>query len=346
MESASTRYNVTYYPSDIDAKLQRDDLKNSGLDKIFELEVSRYVCINTKDLFQWFADKTDSYEVVSTRTTLFRKDDLVLDLTTDWNLNADRWDVLKAGSLTLNAFGPLEKVEKAIEDYIKFVKPFVTEPAQFTTWIHFDEKQNLSSTQMPIKKLPSFHPEMYPYLPDLDGYIDNFRHSKANILVMTSEPGTGKSNLINYILKRTGWGSTVCYDSEVMGKDGLYLNFLKGASDVLILEDADLMLQGRLEAGNRTMSKILNISDGIVEGKKFIFTANINSASDLDQALMRPGRCYDILWLRSLTRDEAGVAAAKIGRKLKGNKKEYTVAEIYNGKIASNVVEFKKIGFA
>jgi ATP-dependent 26S proteasome regulatory subunit len=45
------------------------------------------------------------------------------------------------------------------------------------------------------------------------------------------------------------------------------------------------------------MHRFLNVGDGLVttKGKKLIFSTNLPSIRDVDSALVRPGRCFDIL---------------------------------------------------
>jgi hypothetical protein len=131
-----------------------------------------------------------------------------------------------------------------------------------------------------------------------------------------------------------------------MGKDQFYLDFIKSSDRALVLEDSDMLLQNRLEGGNKVMSKILNASDGLVSvNKKFIFTANVDNIRDIDPAMIRRGRCFDVLHFSPLNLEQATKAADRIGKPLPTKKQNtYTIAELFNGEeVASS--KFISTGF-
>jgi hypothetical protein len=80
-----------------------------------------------------------------------------------------------------------------------------------------------------------------------------------------------------------------------------------------------------------------------------IFSTNLPSVRDIDPALVRAGRCYDIVEFRNLTIDEG----TKLSKKMNidsdfGNKKEISLAEIFhpeNGKKLSTSTKKSKVGF-
>jgi SpoVK/Ycf46/Vps4 family AAA+-type ATPase len=80
---------------------------------------------------------------------------------------------------------------------------------------------------------------------------------------------------------------------------------------MIVVEDADLLLSPR-STGNMSMAQLLNETDGISSNhdRKVVFTTNLSRRSDIDEALMRTGRCYDVIEFRLLTPEEA-IAARK-----------------------------------
>lgn len=203
-----------------------------------------------------------------------------------------------------------------------------------------------------LKENEKFVTEFYPFIENLYEWIDGFFKSDKNVLILVGEPGTGKSSLLREMLQRSDYESYLTYNKPLMEKDSLYRKFFNDVSNsnsqkgVLILEDADLILLDREDSSNFAMSKLLNISDGIIENPdmKFIFTANLDDISKIDKALTRPGRCYDILEFRKLTQLEADIAAEKAGINFDKPSGSFTVAEIYNN--SKNKVESKRaIGF-
>ena len=78
------------------------------------------------------------------------------------------------------------------------------------------------------------------------------------------------------------------------------------------------------------------------KGKKLIFSTNLPSISDIDPALIRPGRCFDILSFNLLKREDAQLLADKVGATLEGDRDSYSIAEVFNKKIES--VKNRQIG--
>jgi ATP-dependent 26S proteasome regulatory subunit len=48
------------------------------------------------------------------------------------------------------------------------------------------------------------------------------------------------------------------------------------------------------------------------QGRKIIFTTNLPNIGDIDEALLRPGRCFGSINIRTLQRDEAARLIAKL----------------------------------
>jgi ATP-dependent 26S proteasome regulatory subunit len=119
----------------------------------------------------------------------------------------------------------------------------------------------------------------------------------------------------------------------------------------MVIEDSDTFLRARTD-GNTMMHRFLNVGDGLVttKGKKLIFSTNLPSTKDIDPALIRPGRCFDVLNFNLLNKEQAKVLAKKVGSSLpekdKDGANEYSIAEIYNQK-ADDLIEkkTKKFGF-
>jgi ATP-dependent 26S proteasome regulatory subunit len=62
------------------------------------------------------------------------------------------------------------------------------------------------------------------------------------------------------------------------------------------------------------MHRFLATADGVArsQGRKIIFTTNLPNVTDIDDALIRPGRCHAIRHLRNLTPEEAESLARRI----------------------------------
>lgn len=184
-------------------------------------------------------------------------------------------------------------------------------------WV-FNERGDCVKCGLNTDRLPVV--EMYPFLnsDSLADYYDSFMKSSANILVLIGPPGTGKTSFIRGLMNHTNSDAVVSYDTGVLQNDNLFASFMSNTDEYswfdddptqgesfLVLEDADLLLSSRTD-GNTIMHRFLNISDGIVSSpdKKLIFSTNLPSINDIDPALIRRGRCFDIVHFRPLDYQE------------------------------------------
>jgi len=115
---------------------------------------------------------------------------------------------------------------------------------------------------------------------------------------------------------------------------------------IIVLEDADVALMTRGSDNREQVSAILNLSDGMLADflrLQIICTINC-SASDVDSALLRPGRlvCHRVFGRLDYT--QAALLAESLGRKLPPAS-DYSLAEIFAGNGASEINR-PRIGFA
>jgi len=91
------------------------------------------------------------------------------------------------------------------------------------------------------------------------------------------------------------------------------VKFITGEDDAFVMEDADHVMKPRAD-GNDHLHRFLTIADGVVrsQGRKIVFSTNLPNVGDLDEALVRPGRCFARLFVRKLTAAEAQALAAEI----------------------------------
>ena len=150
---------------------------------------------------------------------------------------------------------------------------------------------NSVNVPLNIDRLPVA--EMYPFLNggSLEDYYDRYMDSNANILLLIGPPGTGKTTFIRGLLAHTQSSAVVTYDAAILEKDFLFARFIESDESVMVLEDSDAFLKPRSD-GNTMMHRFLNVGDGLVttKGKKLIFSTNLPSIRDIDDALVRPGR--------------------------------------------------------
>ena len=218
-------------------------------------------------------------------------------------------------------------------------------------WLYSNDGQSI---EIPLQhdRLPV--EEMYPFLngETLEDYYLDFMKSNASILLLIGPPGTGKTTFIRGLLQTTGSSAIVSYDAAVLEKDYVFASFIEGDKSVMVLEDADMFLKSRKE-GNTMMHKFLNVGDGLVttRNKKLIFSTNLPSINDIDPALVRPGRCYDILNFTELTQEQAEKLAKRCGQNLIAKKDKWSIADVFYNentkqtKVKTLSVTERKFGF-
>jgi hypothetical protein len=168
-------------------------------------------------------------------------------------------------------------------------------------------------------------------------FIARYLDAPETVLVLQGPPGTGKTRLIRAILgeisRRKGELAEALYTGEMkaLESDEIFVKFITGTHDAFVIEDADHLLKPRAD-GNDHLHRSLAIADGVVraQGRKIIFSTNLPNVGDLDDALIRPGRCFARVHVRALTDAEARALAQELGRTLEtkdGSRR--SLSEIY-----------------
>ena len=167
---------------------------------------------------------------------------------------------------------------------------------------------------------PALLDEAYPSLGDsVRGFISSFLDAPECVLILLGPPGTGKTRLVRAILaelsRRKGENAEVMYtaDRKALSNDEIFVDFITGSHDVFVIEDTDNLLKARA-SGNDEMHRFLSIADGVArsQGRKIIFTTNLPNVTDIDEALVRPGRCFAVKTLRGLDGAEADILARRL----------------------------------
>jgi molybdopterin-guanine dinucleotide biosynthesis protein len=271
----------------------------------------------------------------------------IVEFSKDAGLIIDRKEVafidysVNSNSVEIKICGSLE--------FVEFHKKLISKNFDTATchieWIYSGDG---SSVQIPLTadRLPIA--EMYPFLKEesIEDYYDRFMKSSASILLLIGPPGTGKTTFIRGLLHHLKKNAVVTYDEKILERDFVFARFLEDDASVMVIEDADNFLMSRKE-GNTMMHRFLNVGDGLVgiQGKKLIFSTNLPSVKDIDPALIRAGRCFDILHFENYNEEQAKKIAKKF--KVQFNKKtegDYSLAEIFHSQNKTPKVE-TKIGF-
>jgi len=242
-------------------------------------------------------------------------------------------------SVEVKLFGSLEEVA----NFHSLISNSFTVASCHVEWVYSGDG---SSVDIPLlgEKLPVT--EMYPFLntETIEDYYDRFMDSSASILLLIGPPGTGKTTFIRGLLHHSSKNAVVTYDETLLQKDYVFARFIEDDVSVMVIEDADTFLRSRTD-GNSMMHRFLNVGDGLitVKGKKLVFSTNLPSVNDVDPALIRPGRCFDIVSFRNYTKKEAKALAKKLNIDLKADKEEYSLAEIFHEQ--TYVKPTKTVGF-
>jgi hypothetical protein len=183
-----------------------------------------------------------------------------------------------------------------------------------------------------LEEMREFKKEYYPYI-DVDEMFKQFLLSNENILIVIGEPGLGKSKMLNvyqrFLLENIDLIKKDNDDSESSGEilafylknenllasDEFWNEISEEIPDLVILDDIDYYLTHRTaevntnidDQKNKFISNFLTTTDGLfskTKRTKFLITSNL-STEDLDVALLRKGRMFDIIKLRPLTNTEA-----------------------------------------
>jgi energy-coupling factor transporter ATP-binding protein EcfA2 len=195
----------------------------------------------------------------------------------------------------------------------------ITEPMFLIDW-HFLSGNDLESASIEEMADDAVSDAAYPEVKEgVRAFIDRYLRAPETVLVLQGPPGTGKTRLIRAILgtmsRRKGEPASALYtgDPHALGNDEIFARFITGTHDAFVVEDADHLLKPRSD-GNQHLHRFLAIADGVVraQGRKIIFSTNLPNVGDLDDALIRPGRCFARVHVRSLTSAEAQALAGAL----------------------------------
>ena len=168
----------------------------------------------------------------------------------------------------------------------------------------------------------------YPYN-KITKLFNEYFQSPESILLLTGDPGLGKSKLatlamqfaidnpeiLPYPLSSENPYINLVFvrGIEILSSEEFWMELEEFTPDFVIIDDLDNMLTTR-EAEvqsqediikNKFMNQFLSFTDGIEKrSTKFIITTNQNY-KDIDSAILREGRLFDILEMRALNANEA-----------------------------------------
>ena len=256
------------------------------------------------EIWQTMEEKYDIYSISTYKMYII--DDRFI-ATLSWHYESTHIGL----SLTLSS-DTLKNITNYMCEIESLLSPFIiTEPMLSYTIIQNDNSSELNETFYQESVTVDFNPIAMPFIDDVESYIDNFLNSKAPVLILQGEPGTGKSTFVKYLLKtmkekshpsKEKFNVLYSFDEEIFYLSDFYKRIIFDDYDVLILEDINQVLhKNQDEARLNPINKFLSVTDGLISKyKKIIITTNIESKHQLNSALLRPGRCYDVIPFRKL----------------------------------------------
>jgi ATPase family associated with various cellular activities (AAA) len=206
--------------------------------------------------------------------------------------------------------------------------------------VHLRGRRPLTENELRLHYGPDF-------LPWKEQVLGVLAKKCAGIHLLRGEPGTGKTSFIRYLVEvlRTThrFYFLPSYEYARVG-NGALIEFLHNERDVhpnlqfvIVMEDAEAVLMPRKIDTGFSVSALLNLADGLLgEGLNLQFMCTVNcEIAELDAAIVRPGRLRTARDFRLLTHSEAIELAQHLGLPVPRERREYSLAELYNPDEAS-----------
>lgn len=193
----------------------------------------------------------------------------------------------------------------------KFAEKLQANPTKYLTRIRVDGQGNLVTVMETIQGNRNV-PDIRKFYPNFDftpaDLMAQFEASNSNVILIYGVPGTGKSNWMMEMINARGWDDKIYLADrmDVLQHPG-FPDFVRElpAGSIVLTEDSDVLVQKRTE-GNVSMSALLNATAGIVaRDVKLIISTNLTSTRDIDEALMRKGRCFRTLKFKPMNAQQA-----------------------------------------
>lgn len=163
---------------------------------------------------------------------------------------------------------------------------------------------------------------------------------KNGLAILEGPPGTGKTSYLRHlmgVLRDSHRFYFIPASTLQVLSDPNFIGFWADQRRrhpekqfAVILEDSDAALMARGADNREQVSAILNLTDGMLaDFLRLQILCTINGrATDIDQALLRPGRLISHRVFERLNRDHAQRLATHLGRKLP-HATDYSLAEVF-----------------
>lgn len=187
-------------------------------------------------------------------------------------------------------------------------------------------------------------------------FVEKLTVRQSGLSILEGTPGTGKTTYLRHLMGTLQNSHRFYFippshlklvaQPELIGFWAAQKRAHSDRHLTVILEDADEALLARGVDNRELVSALLNLSDGMLGdllGLQIICTTNC-SATEIDGALMRPGRLVTHRVFSRLNRSEACRLASTLGRVLPDSE-SYSLAEVFSGNSTETCAR-PRIGFA
>lgn len=178
--------------------------------------------------------------------------------------------------------------------------------------------------------------------------VRSIKEDDNGLYILHGEAGTGKTTYIRHLIKQLMKSKKFVYIPSNLVNEITSPQFMSFIMDnkncVFVIEDCENLVVEKNGTRNSTVADMLNMTDGILaDAFKIKIICTFNTAEkNIDEALLRPGRCRMKYDFTKLKKDRAIKAAKKLG--LKEPNKDISLAELFSGE-NKYIEEKKKIGF-
>jgi len=277
-------------------------------------------------------------------------------------LEENTWALCDDDSILTVAADPERARHQATDLANRFSLPPLPEEPRF--YILSVRRGDLHAEAVKVEQPSPLHDEdlVLHYGPDFPSWeaslTARLSERPTGIALLRGEPGTGKTSFIRRLMGTLQSTHRFYYLPVAMA--GLLSSpetaeFWLGQNNrrdkrrnIVILEDAESLLEERTGQTRSSLESFLNVSDGLMgEFLKTLIIATINcQVSKLDPAITRPGRLLAYRNFGRLPAEQARLLAERKGLRLP-DQPDYSLAEIYNGApVESREFNPRAIGFA
>ncbi len=305
-----------------------NDYINTG--KLMELLVNQFK-VKTKNL--WTSHSISKYNEVNPRLSSF-----LIHLKDDFLVGFDSYDncvmILYSDAIQKAELDVVtELIKQCHEETATEGKIFLLYAANDYLYLQ-DFAVNKSEIDINLNYNDDF-------LPINDKIVKRLNtQNDKGLVLLHGQPGTGKTSYIRYLTAQTDKKLIYIppdYADKIASPNFLPL-MISNPNSVLIIEDAESIIESRESGRNAAVSSLLNVADGLLSdclNLQILCTFN-TQISKIDQALLRKGRLIADYEFGALETKKAQKLSNTLGFKSK-IKSPMTLADIYNQEEKENI---------